>query len=368
MERRFGKVAVLKGGVSSERAISLRSGAAVAQGLRDGGHEVVEVDIVSRDFSIPEGVKAVFIALHGEFGEDGEIQQVLVGMGLPFTGSGAESSRVSFDKVLTRERLAANGIPIPRGEVLKSSGDRTIPVPLVVKPPREGSSVGIHIVSSEAGWEAAFADAVRFSGEVLVEEYIPGRELTVGILEQESGVGSQGSGGGEWNVESGGEDLGRAARSEIIFGTKIETEGNASRTQGAQEQTAGGPPAVRGRQDAGDTLQVLPVVEIEPAAEWYDYEAKYVTGETLYTVPAALDAETLAELQSIAVETFRCLEAEGFGRVDFRLSPEGKPYVLELNAIPGFTATSLLPKAAETAGIGFSELCCRIMELAARNA
>lgn len=306
------KVAVLKGGVSSEREVSLRSGAAVAQGLRDGGHEVVEVDIVSRDFSIPEGVEAVFIALHGEFGEDGEIQQALLGMGLPFTGSGAESSRVSFDKVLTRERLAANGIPIPKGEVLKDPGDRIIPFPLVVKPPREGSSVGIHIVSGEADWEAAFADAVRFSGEALVEEYIPGRELTVGVI-------------GMSNIEQG-----------------------MSKAEGA-----------------GDTLQVLPVVEIEPAAEWYDYEAKYVTGETQYTVPAELSPETAAGLQSIALKTFECLEAEGFGRVDFRLSPEGKPYVLELNAIPGFTATSLLPKAAEAAGIGFSELCCRIMELAA---
>jgi len=294
MERKFRKVAVLKGGVSSEREVSLLSGAAVAQGLHEGGYEVAEADIVSRDFSIPEGVEAVFVALHGEFGEDGGIQQVLAGMGLPFTGSGAGSSRVSFDKVLTRERLAANGIPVPRGEVLRVSADRAIPLPLVVKPPCEGSSVGCHIVSSEAGWEAAFADAVRFSGDALVEEYIPGRELTVGVVDG----------------------------------------------------------------------QVLPVVEIQPASEWYDYEAKYVTGETQYTVPAKLDTETAAGLQSIALKTFECLGAEGFGRIDFRLSPEGKPYVLELNTIPGFTATSLLPKAAQAAGIGFSELCCRIMELA----
>ncbi|MEN7973672.1 MAG: D-alanine--D-alanine ligase [Verrucomicrobiota bacterium] len=294
MDRRFGKVAVLKGGVSSEREISLRSGAAIAQGLREGGYEVEEVDIVSREFTVPTGVEAVFVALHGEFGEDGEIQQALAGLGLPFTGSGAESCRVSFDKVLTRDRLEANGIPVPRGEVLTSAADLTIPVPLVVKPPREGSSVGIHIVSSEAGWEPAFADAVRFSGEALVEEYIPGRELTVGLVDGE----------------------------------------------------------------------VLPVVEILPASEWYDYEAKYVTGETQYAVPAELDAAVASELQSIAKKTFECLDAEGFGRVDFRLSPEGRPYVLELNAIPGFTATSLLPKAAEAAGTGFSELCCRIMELA----
>jgi D-alanine-D-alanine ligase len=138
------------------------------------------------------------------------------------------------------------------------------------------------------------ADAVRYSGQALVEEYIPGRELTVSVVDD----------------------------------------------------------------------QVLPVVEIKTASEWYDYEAKYVTGETQYVVPAELDASVAAELQSIALETFQCLDADGFGRVDFRLSPEGKPYVLELNSIPGFTASSLLPKAAQAADIGFSELCCRIMELA----
>ncbi len=294
MGRRFSKVGVLKGGISSEREVSLRSGAAIAQGLRDGGYEVEEIDVVSEALSIPEGVEAVFVALHGRFGEDGEIQQMLAGMQMPFTGSGAESSRIAFDKVLTRDRLAENGIPVPRGEVLKCSGDRKIPVPLVVKPPREGSSVGCHLVFEESDWEVAFRDAVQHSAEALVEEYIPGRELTVGVVDG----------------------------------------------------------------------QVLPVVEIKPASEWYDYQSKYITGDTEYVVPAELDAETASRLQAIALQTFQCLEAAGFGRVDFRLSPEGRPYVLELNSIPGFTATSLLPKAAQAAGIGFSELCCRIMELA----
>ena len=340
MNRQFKKVAVLKGGVSSEREVSLRSGAAIAQGLREGGYEVTEVDIVSREFTIPDGVEAVFVALHGEFGEDGEIQQVLSGMGLPFTGSGAGSSRVSFDKVLTRNRLEASGVPVPRGELLTASDKRTIPVPLVVKPPREGSSVGCHIVSSERDWEAAFCDAVRFSGTALVEEYIPGRELTVGIVER-----------GEGSLEQGDSNY------ERVHETKKNKEQSGMeslcsvRSFAVNSETVG-------------ALQVLPVVEIKPAAEWYDYEAKYVTGETEYTVPAELDAETAETLQAIALKTFTCLEAGGFGRVDFRLTPEGRPYVLELNAIPGFTATSLLPKAAEAAGIGFSELCCRIMELA----
>lgn len=303
MKKRFSRVAVLKGGVSSEREVSLRSGAAIAEGLRDGGYDVVELEINTRSFAVPEGVEAVFVALHGEFGEDGEIQRILTEMGLPFTGSGAESSRVSFDKILTRKRLEEHGIPVPRGEVIRVPDERTIPVPLVVKPPREGSSVGCHIVSDEDHWESAFADAVSYSDDVLVEEYIPGRELTVGVIEHPA-------------------------------------EGEESR------------------------LQVLPVVEIKPAVEWYDYEAKYVTGDTEYVCPAMLESVLEEELKSIAVHTFRVLGAEGFGRIDFRLSPANRPYVLELNAIPGFTATSLLPKAAQAAGIGFSALCCHLMEMA----
>ncbi|MDF7825567.1 D-alanine--D-alanine ligase [Pontiellaceae bacterium B12227] len=293
-ERRFSRVAVLKGGISSEREVSLKSGAAIARGLRDGGYEVEEIDVTSKAFLIPEGIEAVFVALHGRFGEDGGVQQKLAELQIPFTGSGAESSRISFDKVLTRECLEQNGVPVPAGEVVEVSKDRKIPVPLVVKPPREGSSVGCHLVFEESDWEAAFADAASFSPDVLVEAYIPGRELTVGVVDG----------------------------------------------------------------------QVLPVVEIKPNGEWYDFEAKYLKKDTTYVCPAELDAPLAAQLQSIALKTFQCLEAQNFGRVDFRLSPENKPYVLELNAIPGFTATSLLPKAAQAAGIGFSELCCRIMELA----
>ena len=294
MNKRFNKIAVLKGGISSEREVSLRSGAAIAQGLRDGGYEVDEINIETRDCAIPNDIDAVFIALHGTFGEDGAVQGILEQMEIPFTGSGAESSRISFDKVLTRKQLLADGILVPPGEVLTAADARTIAPPLVAKPPREGSSVGCHLVAEEQQWRAAFTDVLTYSRDVLVEEFIPGRELTVGVV-------------------------------------------------------------------AGE---VLPVVEIKPEAEWYDYDAKYLSGDTQYMVPAILDEETEKRLQTIALNTFRSLNAAGFGRVDFRLSPEGKAYVLELNSIPGFTATSLLPKAAQAAGIGFSELCCRIVELA----
>ena len=294
MNRRFGNVAVLMGGISSEREISLKSGKAVAAGLEEGGYTVSEVDITSRNFSLPDEVEAVFVALHGQFGEDGGIQQVLADRGIPFTGSGAESSRISFDKILTRERLQAHGIPVPKGEIVTRMEDRSLPVPLVAKPPREGSSVGCYLVFEEHAWASAFDGAVQYSGQVLVEEYIPGRELTVGIIDR----------------------------------------------------------------------QVLPVVEIKPCSGWYSFDAKYVTGDTEYNVPAELDQAIAGKLQSIAMDTFEKLGAEGFGRVDFRLTPESEPYVLELNSIPGFTESSLLPKAAKAAGIGFSELCCRIMEMA----
>lgn len=303
-KQRFSRVGVLKGGISSERGVSLESGAAIAKGLRGGGYGVVEIDVESKDFQIPEGIEAVFVALHGCFGEDGEIQQLLAEMGMPFTGSGAESSRVSFDKVLTRARLEANGVPVAKGEVIHSASERTIPVPLVVKPPREGSSVGCHLVFEEAEFNAAFDDASRFSDDVLIEEYVPGRELTVGIVESPLRKASE----AKW--------------------------------------------------------QVMPVVEIKPKAKWFSYKAKYESKDTDYSCPAELESGLAAKLQSIALDTFGGLGAEGFGRVDFRLSPQNEPYVLELNAIPGFTATSLLPKAAKAAGIGFSELCCRIMELA----
>jgi len=291
---RFEHVAVLMGGVSSEREVSLRSGAAIAQGLRETGRKVEEVDVQGADFELPAEVEAVFIALHGAFGEDGKIQTELIRRKMPYTGSNPKSCRLAFDKVLTRNCLKEHGIPVPEGEVLTPDSPHSLPLPVVVKPPREGSSVGCHLVTEEAQWPEALNDAARFSGEALAEKYIPGRELTVGIL------------------------------------------GN----------------------------EVLPMVEIQTQRTWYDFEAKYVTGDTRYLVPAPLDEETKTLLQDLALKTFQALDAEGLGRVDFRLSPQGEPFVLELNSIPGFTQTSLLPKAAQAAGIGFSELCGRIMETA----
>jgi D-alanine-D-alanine ligase len=286
-------VAVLKGGVSAEREVSLRSGAAIANGLREAGYQVTEMDLTDRAISLPEGTDAVFIALHGDFGEDGGVQEILDGLGVPYTGSGAAASRASYDKITTKERLVAAGVPTPAYEVI-GEGDRSpLPLPAVVKPACQGSTIGIHCVREPGEWVAACADAQQY-GRALVETYVPGRELTVGVV--------------------------------------------------------------------GD--QAFPVGEIIAPDAWYDYEAKYTSGKTEYVFPAELDEAVARRCRELALETFRVMGCAGFARVDFRLPESGEPTVLEINTIPGFTETSLLPKGAAAAGIGFAELCARIVELA----
>lgn len=295
MTTKFRRVAVLKGGFTAERDVSLRSGEAVARGLRAKGYAVTEVDVESREFALPPKTEVVFVALHGEFGEDGELQAVLESKGIPYTGSGPESLRIAFDKKHTRDALAAAGIPVPAGVVVtRPTPLCPIDLPAVVKPTRQGSSVGCHRVMSADDWYDGVRDALSYHGEAVVEAYIPGRELTVGIV--------------------------------------------------------------------GD--QVLPVVEIRAPEGYYDYRAKYTKGLTEYLCPAPLKVAETEAAQAIAMKVFQVLRAEGLGRVDFRMMPDGSLYVLELNSIPGFTETSLLPKAAEAAGIDFASLCDRILNLA----
>ncbi len=295
----YRKIAVLKGGISSEREVSLRSGAAVARGLRALGCEVTEVDVTGRRFPLPSGTEAVFVVLHGTYGEDGGVQRELEAMGLPYTGSGPESCRIAFDKGLTRAACARRGIPIPEGLVFQAlPGQSPLPLPVVVKPTREGSSVGFTQVSTPEAWMPAARAALACHGEALVERYIPGREMTVGIVAD----------------------------------------------------------------------QTLPVVEIRAPGGCYDYAAKYTAGRTEYLCPAPIGPELEAALAVRAAETFQAVGARGFARVDFRVDPDGRPFVLELNSIPGFTETSLLPKAAAAAGIPFPELCGRILACAGRGA
>ena len=182
MNRKFKRVAVLMGGPSSEREVSLRSGAAISAGLKAKGYDVVDLDLQGADVKIPAGVEAVFIALHGTFGEDGGVQAALRELGLPFTGSGVEASRLAFDKVASKKVMEQHGLPTPRYEVLRKGQPRTLPLPVVVKPPREGSSVGVSRVFDEAEWAGAVERSHAIDPEILVESFIEGRELTVGIV------------------------------------------------------------------------------------------------------------------------------------------------------------------------------------------
>lgn len=292
--KKYKKVAVLKGGDSSERNISLKSGAAVATGLRTAGYEVIEIDITGRSLAISEPVDAVFVALHGEFGEDGQIQQYLEDLKIPYTGSGPKASRLSFDKRLSKAVFVEAGIPTAPYEILGPQGKRTLPLPVVVKPPCQGSTIGIFKISHPGEWDAAFGESLRYDGEIIVESFIPGRELTVGVV------------------------------------------GN----------------------------QALPAIEILAPDGWYDFDAKYSKGHSRHLCPAPLQQDVAERARDIALRTFHALGCRGLGRIDFRLTESGELFVLELNNIPGFTETSLLPEAAQAAGIAFPELCQQIMEMA----
>ena len=293
-EKKFKKVGVLMGGPSAERDVSLRSGAAIAGALRTRGYDVLEIDLKTASVDVPAGVEAVFVALHGEFGEDGGVQAILRERKIPYTGSGPEASELAFDKVLSKKIFADNGIPTPKYEILGPGQRRTMQLPVVVKPVRQGSSIGVHIGADESRWLASYSDALVHGGEVLVESFIEGSELTVGLV--------------------------------------------------------------------GD--QVLPVLEIRAPKGFYDYQAKYTKGVTEYIVPAPIPEERARTCQQLAVRVFESLGCRDMARVDFRMNSKGELFVLELNSIPGFTETSLLPKSARAAGIEFPELCDRILGMA----
>ena len=292
--KKYKKVAVLMGGPSSEREVSLRSGAAVAKALRERGYEIAEV-VVGKDssFAVPGGTEVAFVAMHGHFGEDGTIQALLREQGIPHTGSSPEASRRAFDKSRSKPVIAEAGIPTPAFEFLRKGQARTLPLPVVVKPVRQGSSVGVSRVFREEEWAGALELALGLDEVALVEEFIPGRELTVGVV--------------------------------------------------------------------GDT--VLPVLEIVAPDGFFDFHAKYTNGVSQHVTPDDLPEEILRACQAAARATFRALGCSGMGRVDIRLRPDGKFFVLELNNIPGMTEISLLPDAARRHGWSFGELCERILEM-----
>ncbi len=292
--KKFKHITVLSGGISAEREVSLASGRAVSDGLRASGYEVQAVDVTSNTLPLPSRVDAVFIALHGTFGEDGQVQALLRERAVPYTGSGEEACRLSFDKLASKKVFQEANLPTPSFEIIGPSGQRTLPLPVVVKPARQGSSVGIHRVFNEEEWTDAWRDAAQYDACVIAETYIPGKELTVGIV--------------------------------------------------------------------GDLA--LPALQICAPDDYYDYRAKYTKGVTQYLVPAPITSACAEECERRALQAFAALGCRSMARVDFRMNPEGDLFILEVNTIPGFTATSLLPKAALATGIEFPELCASIIEMA----
>jgi D-alanine-D-alanine ligase len=300
-------IAILAGGFSSEREISLQSGEAVERGLAKMGYRTALVDVRSPE--IPEltlPFDAVFVALHGKFGEDGTLQDMLEAAHMPYTGCSPQASRLAMDKLLSKEAFLARHVPTPPYLAVHKSDDPVslqsradaVGWPLVVKPPAEGSSVGVTIARDAAELAAGLDIVFKNSDVALVERYVKGRELTVGIL-------------------------GCAA---------------------------------------------LPIVEVQPAREFYDYAAKYLNSGTQYVANVDLPNHLKDRVQMAAIEAFKALGCRDMARVDTILDDKGHVYVLEVNTIPGFTEKSLLPKAAASAGISFEALCDRIIKFALARA
>lgn len=295
------KIAVLMGGPGSEREVSLASGKAVLKALLGLGLDAVAVDVTGFEVDLPAGTDLAFNVIHGTFGEDGQLQEILEKAAVPFTGAGSKSSRIAFDKNLAKEKFIAAGVPTPRSEIVDLSNGPVLPttvgVPLVVKPPREGSSVGIQIVRTAAELDAAMALAASAYDEVLIESYVAGMELTVAILND----------------------------------------------------------------GALPIVHISPPGGVYDMASKYPWLSGSKGSE--YFCPADLDLETTMAVQAAALAAHRSLGIEIYSRVDVLLDSANRPFVLEANTIPGMTETSLLPKAAAAAGISFPELCRTIAEL-----
>lgn len=326
----------MTGGTSAEREVALSTGRAVAQALLERGHDIVAIDTAGgrliespqgaadlqaeigrqppeageadgqagplarafEDLPATRGTEVVFVALHGGAGEDGRIQAVLDLIGIPYTGSGPLGSALAMDKLVSKELFRNAAIPTPPWLVGPADASRVEAdlggYPVIVKPSREGSTVGVSVVREADELAPAIERAAEFGGPPLIERFIPGRELAVGILGEES----------------------------------------------------------------------LPIVEIRPSHDIYDYECKYTKGMSEYEVPAPLDPTVTSMVQELAVRAHRVLRLSIYSRIDFRLDPAGAPWCLEANSLPGMTATSLLPKAAAAMGMSFEELCDRIVGLA----
>ena len=295
----FGKVAVLLGGKSAERPVSLKSGGMVLAALRSRGVDAHAFDpsALGLDALLAQRFERVFIALHGRFGEDGTVQGILEWLGIPYTGSGVLASALAMDKLRAKQLWQARGLPTPPYEQLSPSTDlaavaKRLGLPIMVKPVNEGSSIGMTKVRAAAGLDEAYALAVNYDRAVIAERFVEGTELTGGIL--------------------------------------------------------------------GD--EALPLIRLETPRDFYDYDAKYVSDDTRYIVPCGLDDAKERELRQLCLDAFNALGCRGWGRVDLMLDRAGKPYLLEVNTAPGMTDHSLVPMAARAVGLSYEDLCIRILE------
>jgi D-alanine-D-alanine ligase len=295
----FGKVAVLMGGWSAERAVSLVSGQAVLRALQGRGVDAHGID-VDREISrvlVKGGFDRAFIALHGRGGEDGVIQGALEILGIPYTGSGVMASALGMDKLRTKQVWLGLGLPTPPSRLAASPDDlaeaaQVLGLPLAVKPSCEGSSIGISRVNDPAQFQIAWERAAACQSPVLVEPWIQGQEYTGGLLQDEA----------------------------------------------------------------------LPLIRLETPREFYDYEAKYYADDTCYVCPCGLPEAQEAELRALVRRAFAAVDGSGWGRVDLILDRDNQPWLLEVNTVPGMTDHSLVPMAARVAGVDFSELVWRILE------
>jgi D-alanine-D-alanine ligase len=275
----------------------------VAKALRSLGAEVSEIDVKGAGFELPAGVELAFIALHGTFGEDGQVQQILEDRKIPYTGEGVSESEVAFDKIRSKEAFRRHGVATPYWQTITAGQRPTIPIPFVIKAPRQGSTVGVHIIRNEKDVDAAIADASTYDNELLVEKFIPGRELTIGILGEQ----------------------------------------------------------------ALPIIEIIPKGGFYDFTNKYPFLNPSAGGGAEHVCPAKIPEEQTSAIQSLALRAHCALGLEVYSRVDIMLPEEGEPSVLEVNTIPGMTEASLLPEAAAAAGISYVELCQRIVELSAKR-
>ncbi|MDR2015060.1 MAG: D-alanine--D-alanine ligase [Azoarcus sp.] len=296
MKQDFGRVAVLMGGSSGEREVSLNSGKGVLAALKSQGVDAHAFDPACEPLNALRAFQRVFIALHGGYGENGAIQGVLEIMGIPYTGPGVMASAIGMDKFRTKLIWQVLGLPVPEYAMLDKDSEfdaveKRLGLPFFVKPAHEGSSLGVFMVTEPGELKSAYESARQYGDLILAEKGIMGGEYTVGILGSEA----------------------------------------------------------------------LPIVKIEPATAFYDYEAKYLRDDTRYICPAELPSAKAAEIQADAKRAFNALGATGWGRVDFLMDKAGRHYFLEINTSPGMTTHSLVPMAARQAGLSFEALCVKIL-------